>query len=207
MAVDATGFDSWQRSRHYERRMKQCGVHRKHDPYAKVDLLIDTKNKLIHDWVLRLKPRHDTLGFETMIKRSKLKNVLILADKGYDSEPLHELVASTGNLMYAPVRDFKVKKIGGKHRRRCSKGHEQYFQRNIVESINFSLKSRFRSLRSKLHYMKKREFAWKIITYNLEKLSQTTKTLLYLLTRMRFCNRAPFSQNLYILQFNSRSWL
>ena len=103
MAVDATGFDSWQRSRHYERRMKQCGVHRKHDPYAKVDLLIDTKNRLIHDWVLRLKPRHDVLGFETMIKRSKLKNVLILADKGYDSEPLHELVAKNGNLMYAPV--------------------------------------------------------------------------------------------------------
>ena len=201
MAVDATGFDSWQRSRHYEQRLKQCGVHRNHDPYAKVDLLIDTTNRLIHDWVLRLKPRHDTLGFVTMIKRSKLKNVLILADRGYDSEPLHKIVIKSGNLMYAPVRDFHVKKVGGKNRQRCVKGHEDYFQRNTVESVNFSLKSRFRSLRSKLHWMKKREFAWKIITYNLEKLSQTTKSLIYLLYRATFCNKPHFRICLNIIIF------
>ena len=189
MAIDATGFDSWQRSRHYEQRLKQFGIHRKHDPYAKVDLLIDTQNRLIHDWVLRLKPRHDTLGAATMIKRLELKDILILLDKGYDSEPLHELVVESGNLMYAPVRDFHVKKPKGKHRQRCAQGHEQYYQRNTVESVNFSLKSRFRSLRNKLHWMKKREFAWKIITYNLEKLSQTTKAFLYLLWRARFCNK------------------
>ena len=81
MAVDATGFDSWQRSRHYERRIEAA-----HMPYAKVDLLVDTKSKLVHDWVLRIKPRHDTHGASTMIKRFKQKKVLILADKGYDSE-------------------------------------------------------------------------------------------------------------------------
>ena len=189
MAIDATGFDTWQRSRHYEQRLKQFGVHRKHEPYAKVDLLIDTKNRLIHDWVLRLKPRHDTLGATTMIKRFEHENVLILADRGYDSEPLHKIIAETGNLLYAPVRDFKVKKPRGKHRQRCSKGYEQYYQRNTIESVNFSLKSRFRSLRSKLHWMKKREFAWKIITYNLEKLSQVSKTLLHLIWRIRFCNK------------------
>ena len=194
MAVDATGFDTWQRSRHYEQRLKQFGVHRKHDPYAKVDLLVDTENKLIHDWVLRLKPRHDVLGAATMIKRFKQKNVLILADRGYDSEPLHELVVKSGNLMYAPTRNFHVKKVGGKNRRRCSLGHKKYYQRNIVESINFSLKSRFRSLRSKLHYMKKREFAWQIITYNLEKLSESSKALLYLLWRTIIWDRAKSSQ-------------
>ena len=93
--------------------------------------------------------------------------------------------------MYAPVRDFYVKKPGGKHRRRCLQGHEQYFQRNIVESINFSLKSRFRSLRSKLHYMKKREFAWQIITYNLEKLSENSKALLYMFLRIIIWDKAP----------------
>ncbi|MBR9703030.1 transposase, partial [Candidatus Woesearchaeota archaeon] len=183
MAVDATGFDSWQRSRHYEKRLRQFGVHKKHDPYAKVDLLVDTENKLVHDWVLRVKPRHDTLGAKTMIKRFKHKNVLVLADRGYDSEPLHEEVFASGNLMYAPTRDFKVKRLKGRHRRRCSRGLENYHQRNIVKSINFSLKSRFRSLRSKLHYMKKREFGWKIITYDLEKLSQRASSLLSILIR------------------------
>ena len=136
MAVDATGFDSWQRSRHYERRLKDFGVHKKHDPYAKVDLLVDTESKLVHDWVLRLKPRHDTLGASTMIKRFKHKNVLVLADKGYDSEPLHETVFASGNILNSPVRDFKVKKPRGRHRRRCSRGLENYHQRNIIESIN-----------------------------------------------------------------------
>ena len=185
MAIDATGFDSWQRSRHYERRIRA-----EHVPYAKADILIDTENKLIHDVVLRIKPRHDTLGARTIFKRFKQKNVLILADRGYDSEPLHELVAKSGNLMFAPIRDFRVKKPGGKHRRRCSEGHELYYQRNIVESVNFSLKSRFRSLRSKLHFMKKREFMWKVITYNLEKLSQRVNSLLRLIFQLLFCNRA-----------------
>ncbi len=192
MAVDATGFDSWQRSRHYEKRLRQFGVHKQHDPYAKVDLLVDTESKLVHDWVLRIKPRHDTLGAKTMIKRFKHKNVLVLADRGYDSEPLHEEVFSSGNLLYAPVRDFKVKRPGGRHRKRCSQGLEEYHQRNIVESINFSLKSRFRSLRSKLHYMKKREFGWKIITYNLEKLSESVNALLKLLLRTIILNNAYY---------------
>lgn len=184
MAIDATGFDSWQRSRHYERRIRA-----EHLPYAKADILVDTKNKLIHDVVLRVKPRHDTIGATTIIKRLKHKNVLILADRGYDSEPLHNLVAESGNLMFAPIRDFHVKKLK-KHRRRCSEGHELYHQRNIVESVNFSLKSRFRSLRSKLHFMKKREFMWKVITYNLEKLSQRVNSLLKLIFQLLFLDRA-----------------
>ncbi len=183
MAVDATGFDSWQRSRHYEKRLRQFGVHKKHDPYAKVDLLVDTKEKLIYDFVLRMKPRHDTLGAKTMLSRTLVRDALVLADKGYDSEPLHEQAKESGNTLYAPVRKSPRKKPRGLNRRRCACGHKQYHQRNIVESINFSLKSRFRSLRSKLHYMKKREFAWKIITYNLETISKTIKTLLRLIAR------------------------
>jgi len=199
MAIDATGFDSFNRSRHYEKRLRQFGVNNARMPFAKADLLVDTNNKLVYDFVLRTKPRHDVLGAKTMVQRLKHQGVLILADKGYDSEPLHKLVAKSGNLMYAPIRDFHVKKVGGKHRQRCSLGHEQYFQRNIVESINFSLKSRFRSLRSKLHWMKKREFAWQMITYNLEKLSQSTKALLYLLRRAGFLNKAVISKHLYTL--------
>ncbi len=196
MAIDATGFDSFNRSRHYEKRLRDFGVNNIKMPFAKADPLMDTVNKLVYDFVLRTKPRHDVLGAKTMVSRLKHQGILILADKGYDSEPLHELVAKKGNLMYAPVRNFHVKKPGGKHRKRCSQGNEQYPQRNIVESINFSLKSRFRSLRSKLHYMKKREFAWQIITYNLEKLSQNSKSLLYVLWRAIILDRAGYSKGL-----------
>lgn len=171
MAIDATGFDSWARSRHYHKRLKECGVRDPYLPYNKVDLLVDTDSRLVYDFVLRTKPRHDVLGAKSLFKRFRHKKCLILADKGYDSEELHQLVADSGNEFYAPVRDFKVKRPKGRFRRQCVSGHEKYYQRNIVESVNFSLKSRFRSLRSKLHFMKKREFAWKLVTYNLEKLS------------------------------------
>ena len=185
MAVDATGFDSWQRSRHYEKRIGAAPM-----PYAKADLLVDTEERLIYDFVLRMKPRHDTLGAKTMISRSSVRDVLILADKCYDSEPLHEQVAASGNMLYAPVRKSSRKSPHGHHRRRCARGNKLYHQRNIVESINFSLKSRFRSLRSKKHWMKKREFGWKLITYNLEKLSQEVYSLLKSLFRKFILNRA-----------------
>ena len=58
-------------------------------PYAKADIIVDTKNKLVYEHVLRMKPRHDVLGARTMLKRTKIKNVIVLGDKGYDSEPLH----------------------------------------------------------------------------------------------------------------------
>ena len=76
MAIDATGIDSWRRSRHYEKRSRKPNM-----PYAKLDIIIDTDTLLIHDFVLRTKPRHDTLGAASMIKRLKHKGVLILADK------------------------------------------------------------------------------------------------------------------------------
>jgi hypothetical protein len=190
MAIDATGFDSWARSRHYNKRLNDFKIRNPHLPYNKVDLLVDTKSKLVYDFVLRTKPRHDVLGAETMIKRFKHKNCLVLADRGYDSENLHELITKRGNIFYAPVRDFKVNRPKGRYRRRCVEKHEKYGMRSIVESINFSLKSRFRSLRCKLHYMKKREFGWKVITYNLEKLSQVDKIIIYMLKRIGILNMA-----------------
>jgi transposase len=198
MAIDATGIDSFQRSNHYEQRLKDFGVRNSYNPYAKAEILVDTKTKLIHDFVLRVKPRHDTLGAKTIFKRLKQRNVLILADKGYDCEELHELVASLSNQFYAPVRDFKVKKPKGYYRRKCVQGHELYNQRNLVESIIRSLKVRIRNLRSKLHYMKKREFAIHIIAYNLEKLSQSINNLFKLLSRATIWDKAHKTKHLYI---------
>lgn len=176
MAIDATGVDSWQRSRHYERRIGETPM-----PYAKLDLLVDTKKFLIHDHVLRIKPRHDTLGARTMFQRLKLKNMLVLADRGYDSESLHQVAEQQKITLYAPVRNYHVKKPHGKHRRRCSKGNIQYSRRNCVESLIHSFKTtRVNHLRSKKAYMKKREIAWQILTYNLIKLSKALQALLHI---------------------------
>lgn len=169
MAIDATGIDSWQRSRHYERRIKQCGFIEEHMPYAKADILIDTDTLLIHDWVLRVKPRHDVLGAATIFKRMIWKNILILADKGYDSEKLHKLATSLGNMLFAPVRNMrKIPK--GTNRKRCAKGNKQYSRRNTVESVMHALKTMKPQLRSKLPHTKKREFGWSIILFNMRRM-------------------------------------
>lgn len=43
MAIDATGFDSFSRSKHYEKRLRDFGVNNAKMPFAKADLLVDTK--------------------------------------------------------------------------------------------------------------------------------------------------------------------
>lgn len=183
MVVDATGIDSFNISKHYEKRIKECGFRKPYEPYAKADILVDTKNKLVYDFVLRTKPKHDVLGAKTIFKLLKKLPDTILGDKGYDSEDLREILSKKGVLFYAPVRYFKVKKPRGKHRKRCLQPHPEQGMRSIVESVIRSLKVRLRNLRSKKHFMKKRELGWHIIAYNLEKLTQTRKKIYLLLLR------------------------
>jgi transposase len=116
--------------------------------------------------------RLDTLGAATMIKRLKMK-LKILGDKGYDSEPLHELAQEKGSILYAPVRNMARKIPKGRNRKRCAKGDEDYTKRNIVESIFHSLKAvRVTSLKCKKHYLKKREMALYGLVFNIEKMNK-----------------------------------
>jgi hypothetical protein len=180
MAIDATGIDSWQRSRHYERRIGESYM-----PYAKLDILIDIDSKLILDHVLRLKPRHDTVAAVQLFKRSKTSGQC-LADKGYDSEPLHELARKNNIELLAPVRASSRKRPKGRFRKKCAKGIPNYSQRNAVESVFHSFKSvHMPSLRSKLWWMKKKEVALAIIVYNLEKIVTLNQSIVRIIVMIR----------------------
>jgi len=85
---------------------------------------------------------------------------VISGDKGYDSENLHEILFQKGILFHAPVRDFNVKRPKGKHRRRCLQPYPNKGMGNIAESVIRSIKVRLRNLKSKNHWMKKRDLAW-----------------------------------------------
>lgn len=169
-AIDGTGIDSWQRSRHYERRIGE--PQKKHMPYAKVDIFIDVKNRMLIDFNLVTKLEHDAKVAKKIFSRNNLNQLTILADKGYDSQPLHELVRDKGGVMYAPVRKIcktsTRKRPKGRYRRGCLELPEFMGQRSIVESVNFSLKKKqINALSSKKGYLKKREFAWHAILYNI----------------------------------------
>jgi hypothetical protein len=161
-SIDGTGFDSWQRSRQYERKIGDPIL-----PYVKVDLFIDVKTLSIIDFSIINKKTHDVKIAEQIFKRTTLKGLTILGDKGYDSEPLHEIVRNKGGILFAPVRE-KSDKPRGRFRRMCIKLPEFMGMRSMSETVNSILKRRhISSLRSKKFNIKQRELAWHVILYNI----------------------------------------
>lgn len=173
-SIDGTGFDSWQRSRHYEKRASEELGHLPHMPYAKADIFIDVKTLSILDFSLITYREHDVKVAERIFKRNKIKNVRGLGDGAYDSEKLHEIARANGIKFYAPIRktnkrSLKRKRPKGKYRRECIEKPEDYGMRWMNETVNSTLKrTQINSLRSKKCYMKKREFGWHVILYNLK---------------------------------------
>ena len=170
--IDGTGFDSWQRSRHYEKRVGEVSL--PHMPYAKADLFIDVKSQIILDFNLLTFREHDVKGAERIFKRNNFKNIIGLGDKGFDSEPLHEIARANGITFYAPVRNMDKRSLKqkpkGKYRRECLELPKFMGMRSIVETINSVLKrTQINYLKSKKPYMKKREFGWNIILYNIKR--------------------------------------
>jgi hypothetical protein len=173
-SIDGTGFDSWQRSRHYEKRALEIGD-LPHMPYAKADLFIDVKTQIVLDFSLITHREHDVKVAEKIFKRNKIKNIIGLGDKGYDSENLHEIARANGITFYAPVRKmdkrgYKNQKPSGFYRRKCVELPDFYGMRWINETVNSVLKrTQIHFLRSKKCFMKQREFGWQIILYNIKR--------------------------------------
>src|SRR3989344_3386844 len=72
-SIDGTGFDSWQRSRHYEKRVGE--VHLPHMPYAKTDIFIDVKTQIVLDFSLITHREHDVKGAERIFKRTQINSL------------------------------------------------------------------------------------------------------------------------------------
>tara|TARA_B100000315_G_C14417415_1_gene513884 strand:- start:8 stop:724 length:717 start_codon:yes stop_codon:yes gene_type:complete len=175
MAIDGTGLDSYHRSRHYEWR-----VQAERTPHVKLDIIIDVETMLVHDFSTKIRPRHDVIFAQSTGAKMKNQDVLVLADGAYDSEPLHKLFRSNGNILFAPVRKSTRKFPKGRNRRRCMKKHPKYNKRSLVESTFSVIKKRFGPLRAKLHYMKKREMAMRMIIYNMERIVKLKTVILWL---------------------------
>ena len=172
-AIDGTGFDAWQRSRHYEKRAEEIAP-LPYMPYAKAGIFIDVKTQIILDWDLVMSHKHDVKIAEKIFKRNKIKNINGLGDKGYDSENLHEIARANGITFYAPVRKMDrrslKKRPTGFYRRKCVELPTFKGMRNICETVNSALKrTQIHYLKSKKHFMREREFGWNIILYNIKR--------------------------------------
>jgi len=172
-AIDGTGFDSFHRSRHYEKRAEEIKPLPRM-PYAKADLFVDVSTKKIIDFSLVNKHQHDIVAARQFIKRNSLKDVKILCDGAYDCEDLHQSVVEKGGRLYAPVRKMNKRSLRkfpkGFYRKKCLELPSFYNKRSIIEAVNAVLKRRFLScLRSKKNSMKEKEFSWTMIAYNLDR--------------------------------------
>ena len=173
-AIDGTGFDAWQRSRHYEKRAEEISE-LPHMPYAKAGIFIDVKTQIILDFDLVMSHKHDVKIAEKIFKRNRIKNIVGLGDRGYDSENLHEIARANGITFYAPVRKMsklgsKNKRPGGFYRRQCVNMPEFKGMRSLVETVNSVLKrTQIHYLRSKTNVMREREFGWNIVLYNIKR--------------------------------------
>jgi hypothetical protein len=179
-ALDATGVDSYQASRHYEKR-----INRQHRPYLKLSIIGQTKHPhLIEDFEITGKHTNDAKHCKSMLKRFFRKNKIIFADRGYDGENLHELAKSSGNFLYSPVRDFNVKKPKGKNRQNMIKIFDEdiYHERNNIETIMFLLKHKGIVIRAKKMKNKIKELAWKILGYNIERVCLALKRLSFIIS-------------------------
>ena len=204
-AIDGTAFDSWQRSRHYEKRVGEASI--PHMPYAKSNLFIDVKTQIILDFDFVLSHEHDVKGAERIFKRFSMQETIVLADKGYDSEKLHEIVRIRGGILYAPVRERDKRSLQqkpkGKYRRECLKLPEFMGMRSINETVNSVLKrTQIHFLRSKKDFMKKREFGWNIVLYNIKRKikvsSKNNQNFIFFKIKIYSIRTEPNYRKLYI---------
>ena len=212
-SIDGTGFDSWQRSRHYEKRVGETSI--SHMPYAKANIFIDVKTQIILDFELINRHEHDVVGAERIFKRNVIKNITGLGDKGFDSEPLHKIARANGITFYVPVRSKNKKSLKqrpkGFYRRQCVDLPDFIGMRSINETVNSVLKrTQIHFLRSKKSFMKQREFGWNVILYNIKrtiKISSlgTNQTFIFFKIEINSIRTEPKTKSFIIFLSNPSS--
>lgn len=154
VAVDATGFSCSNASRHFVKRMKQMGSYiASIRDYVKTSLVIDTETLTVLACESTISNVHDIKHIPKLIDmlvRNNYDISYVLADKGYDSEHIHETIrARLGADAVIPVRKYgnafkgRIPKAPrGKNRKVMFHDFpkEKYNRRCLVETVNSMIK-------------------------------------------------------------------
>jgi len=197
VAIDGSGVETQYKSSYYQKRLTDFGFRKPKSPWHKLDIIVDVKSKekFILDFSFLLHPKHDSKVAWQLFKRTKFRDIHILADKGYYWFDLFYLAKIKNNRLIVPPKNYGTKCLHNRSKRRnfhnCYyENEEEYALRNNVESVFSSIKRvQGLRLRSKLSFMKKRELAWNVVWYNVRK-----KISLHLIFLLRLFN---FNGNLY----------
>jgi len=179
--IDATGFGHGQSSYCYTKRAK---LRRK---FVKLSICADMKKQIICTVKIRHRQRHDGIDFEPLLKKTNsiLPIDTIVADKGYDSEKNHVAASNLGITSIIPPRyaDVPVYKTRGHYRKMLKRkgyDHKSYHQRNKTETIFSVIKRMFGdNVTSRKISTQNRELMYRVITYNVYRITRDCLLILY----------------------------
>jgi transposase len=139
-SIDGTGLEKTKASRHY---IKRINSEYKYSKGFHFSIVVDVKGKI---QALRLRKRHgsDVKDIKSLFRDLINKPRIILMDKGYDAEWIHELFEDAGIKSIAPTRKnarrgFYRKKL------RDNFPKKLYNKRSMVESIFHAFKQKYGS--------------------------------------------------------------
>jgi len=160
--IDSTGLEKSKASFYYARRIDSDKRIRR---YFKFSVL--SSGRKIVSLRLRSKPVHDSKDVKYLFARAKRSPSIVLMDRGYDAEWIHEFFAGNNVRSIVPVRKgwsrgFYRKKLAVKFPQKL------YNKRSGIESLFHSFKQRFgSSISSKLANTGRSEVYCRAILYNL----------------------------------------
>lgn len=163
-AIDGTGLSRSNASQYYLHRIdSELKVKRP----VQAMVMVDVNRRKFLSWRFRAVPRGETCDVPYLIRHCSITPELVLMDKGFDSDPLHEYLRDKGIWSVAPVRKDCVRGRYRKQLRDCF-DYGLYWQRNIVECLIGVVKRLFGShMRAHTARMQRAEFYSRLIAYNI----------------------------------------
>ena len=164
-AADGTGFSRSGPSHHYLKRIDRTGPVGR--PVQAITLIDVEKRKFLAGSFFA-KPHGEAKRIPTLYKQSCIKPEVLLMDKGFDAEWLHQWLKKNGTFSIAPVRKNCRR---GKHRKMMRDCMDWclYWQRNIVECLFSALKRLFGdTVKSQKSRMINAEMFCRLIAYNID---------------------------------------
>jgi transposase len=138
-SIDATGISRTNPSWHYIKRIDRKKPVKQ---ALKLTYVVDTKRKKIIALRCRAIARHDTKDVKYLLKRLSAKPKILVGDKGYDAEFIHELAHEQGIITMMPSKKNTRK---GFYRKKMKKHWRTrtYHRREISESLFGATKQKY----------------------------------------------------------------
>lgn len=165
LAIDSTGITRTNPSYHYLKRINEALP----KVPVKLSCSFDTRKKRFCSAKISVLPRHDIKDAKPLLQNTKAS--ILVADKGYDANWLHEYCASRNVEAHIPMRQYgKSKHHNYSQRMKAAKLFRMrtYHRRELIESGFFGIKSKYgSSVSSRSARTIRAELYGRLICYNL----------------------------------------